>query len=250
VLKNQLNNINQGSILAQIAINALSISNLSQAHWVARAFFTFSCVSAIIAVYYASDQYRILGRHLNCEEVKAWIRNDRLAGHGIDQYGEFMPSPAAVLTVSAPNMLLSASLNSLLLGLGTYLAYVWTRHLDTTAGTNDSRAIFITYVASLTACYGIYELSGLVLVRRSYTTEKLVNTPLMPLRRRKRDEKSSDFQPTSARARGSTDGAGMSREHTVKEELIQELHIAAQLRRESAASDERIAELLERLGQQ
>jgi hypothetical protein len=150
----------------------------------------------------------------------------------MDQYGEFMPSPAAVLTVSAPNMLLSASLNSFLLGLGTYLAYVWTRHLDTTAGINDSRAIFITYVASLTACYGIYELSGLVLVRRSYTTERLVN------------------QPTSARARGSTDGAGMSRECTVKDELIQQLHIAAQLRRESAASDERIAELLERLGQQ
>jgi hypothetical protein len=136
--------------------------------------------------------------------------------------GEFMPSPAAVLTVSAPNMLLSASLNSFLLGLGTYLAYVWTRHLDTTAGTNDSLAIFITYVASLTACYGIYELSGLELVRRSHTTEKLVNPPLMPLRQRKRDEKSSNFQPTSARARGSTDGAGMSRDHTVKEELIQE----------------------------
>jgi hypothetical protein len=209
-----------------------------------------SLVSAIIAVHYASDQYRILGRHLNCEDVKAWNRNDRLAGYGIDQYGELMPSPAAVLTVSAPNMLLSASLNSFLLGLGTYLAYVWTRHLDTTAGTNDSLAIFISYVASLTACYGIYELSGLELVRRSYTTEKLVNPPLMPLRQRKRDEKSSNFQPTSARARGSTDGAGMSREHTVKEELIQELHIAAQLRRESAASDERIAELLERLGQQ
>ncbi|PMD49297.1 uncharacterized protein K444DRAFT_502184, partial [Hyaloscypha bicolor E] len=160
-----------GSILAQIAITALSLSNLSQVHWVARAFFTFSLVSAIIAVYYASDQYRILGRHLNCEDVKAWIRNDRLAGYGIDQYGEFMPSPAAVLTVSAPNMLLSASLNSFLLGLGTYLAYVWTRHLDTTASTNDSRAIFITYVVSLTVCYGIYELSGLVLVRRSYSTE-------------------------------------------------------------------------------
>jgi hypothetical protein len=156
-----------------------------------------------------------------------------------------MPSPAAVLTVSAPNMLLSASLNSFLLGLGTYLAYVWTRHLDTTASTNDSRAIFITYVVSLTVCYGIYELSGLVLVRRSYSTEKPVNA----LRRSRRDEKSSNFQPTSARVRGSTDGAGMSREHTVKDELIQELHIAAQLRRESAASDERIAELLERLGQ-
>ncbi|KAH8761373.1 hypothetical protein BGZ57DRAFT_858180 [Hyaloscypha finlandica] len=165
-----------------------------------------SLVSAIIAVYYASDQYRILGRHLNCEDVKTWIGGDRLAGYGIDQYGEFMPSPAAVLTVSAPNMLLSASLNSFLLGLGTYLAYVWTRHLDTTAGTNDSLAIFITYVASLTACYGLF---GPVLVRRSYTTERLVN------------------QPTSARARGSTDGAGMSREHSVKDELIQELHIAA-----------------------
>jgi hypothetical protein len=106
---------------------------------------------------------------------------------------------------------------------------------------------------SLTLCYGIYELSRLALVQRSYSTEKPVNTPLMPLRRRRRDEKSSNFQPTSARARGSTDGAGMSREHTlrrVKDKLIQELHIATQLRRELAASDELIAEPLERFGQQ
>lgn len=63
----------QGTILAQIALTAFSLDNLSQAHWTARGFITFSLVSSIISVYYATKQYRILGRLLSLEEIRSWI---------------------------------------------------------------------------------------------------------------------------------------------------------------------------------
>jgi hypothetical protein len=121
-----------------------------------------------------------------------------------------MPSPAAVLTISAPNILLSASLNSFLLGLGIYLAYVWTRNLDTAAGTIGSRAVFITYVASLIVCYGIYELSGLVVAGQDYTTNNYrarrenVGPGYMPMRELRQDEVESEPRPAPAEARGFT----------------------------------------------
>lgn len=167
-----------------------------------------------------------------------------------------MPSPAAVLTISAPNMLLSASLNSFLLGLGIYLAYVWTRNLDTAAGAIGSRAVFLTYIVSLTVCYGIYELSGLVVAGQDYTSKthmprrENMGPGDMPMRQLRPDEERPESPPAPAEARGFTGPAGKSRALTTQDELVEALKTAAQKRRESAAADERIAELYERLSQQ
>jgi hypothetical protein len=154
------------------------LDSLSQAHWIARAFFTFSLLSAIMAVYYATKQYRILGRCLRAEQVKTWIRgkNRRIAtaptrGPKKPSRHPDLPSTAAVLTVSAPNMLLSTSLNSLLVGFGVYLAFTWTRSLDKDAGIPGSRAVFITYIVGLVFCYGVYGLSGAVVANESYVSE-------------------------------------------------------------------------------
>lgn len=242
---------NQGSILAQIAITALSLSNLSQVHWVARGFFTFSLVSAIIAVYYASDQYRILGRQLNSEDVRIWLRNDKHSQIR-EKEAKSMPSIAAVLTISAPNMLLSASLNSFLLGFGIYLAFIWTRDLDSAAGNIGSREIFFTYVASLTVCYGIYALSGVVVAGQGYFGEddriRLGGgTKDVSLRPARRDEEASGSQSAAAREDQSAGDTVGSRASTAEDELVEALRTAAQLRRESAATEERIAKLYERL---
>ncbi|KAE9374319.1 hypothetical protein N431DRAFT_503200 [Stipitochalara longipes BDJ] len=233
------------------------IAVAASVHWVARGFFTFSLISAIISVYYASAQYRILGRLLNGNEVKKWIRNDPHSRDNRNHYGEFMPSPTAVLTISAPNMLLSASLNSVLLGFGVYLAYVWTRHLDAEASSNDSRAVFITFVVSLTVCYAVYELSSLVVVRESYTSDRLeapqayigpggilLNHPP------RQAEDGSKAQQSAPATRHFAEVASMSTGEEIQNELIQELRKAAQLRRDSAAADEHIAQLFERLHQQ
>ncbi|CBY02353.1 predicted protein [Plenodomus lingam JN3] len=166
------------TILAQIAITALSLEDLSRTHWVARGAFTFSLLSAIMAVYYATNQYRKLGRCLQPEQVRAWIRGRKhsdpprseTSQRNIDR--DVLPSPASVLTVSAPNMLLSASLNSFLIGLGVYLGQVWMRNLDEVAGAHDSRAIFITYIIGLCVCYSIFGLSNLVVADQNYLSER------------------------------------------------------------------------------
>jgi hypothetical protein len=276
----------QGTIVAQIAITALSLASLDQVHWIARGLFTFSLVSSIMAVYYASDQYRILGRHLRGNDVRTWIRNDKFGENNkwrvtnskfpLRQLSKFLPSPAAVLTISAPNVLLSASLNAFLLGLGVYLGQIWTRHLDEIAGVNGSRAIFITYAVSVAVCYGVYALSSVVVVRPDLLndfvkelTERKPNST-EPASSNPRDEgerASGQNRPSSAEdvSRHGT-GNAISGTHpapdgtqdleaqtssapkeTTQEELIRALRDAAQLHRKFAAANEHIAQLYESL---
>lgn len=134
-----------------------------------------------MTVYYTSTQQRIMGRLSEPYQIRAWIRGrsgftapefyirGRLSAEDVQNAPAlneeviermFLPRVAAVITFSAPELLLSASLNSFLLGLGVYLGFVWRRGLDTNAGTNDSRDIFITYIVSVSICYAIYGLSS------------------------------------------------------------------------------------------
>lgn len=73
----------------------------------------------------------------------------------------FTPSASSVITVSAPQMLLSTSLCSLLIGFGVYLGFLWTRSLDQTGGVNDSRNVFITYITGLIVSGLVYSISQL-----------------------------------------------------------------------------------------
>lgn len=69
------------------------------------------------------------------------------------------PSVASVITISAPQMLLTSSLGMLLVALGIYLGFLWTRHLGENAGINDSRNVFITYITGLVVSALIYNIS-------------------------------------------------------------------------------------------
>ncbi|PMD43178.1 hypothetical protein L207DRAFT_484329 [Hyaloscypha variabilis F] len=275
-----------GTIVAQIAITALSLASLDQVHWIARGLFTFSLVSSIMAVYYASDQYRILGRYLRGNDVRTWIRNDKFGERNkwsatsvqpqLRQFSMFLPSPAAVLTVSAPNVLLSASLNAFLLGLGVYLGQIWTKHLDEIAGVNASCAIFITYAVSVTVCYGVYALSSAVVVRpdllkdfvKELTERKANSTDPASSNPRDEGERASgrnrlsgaedvlkhgtgnEISGTNPAPDGTQDleaqtsSAPKERTH---DELIRALRDAALLHRKSAAANEHIAQLYESL---
>jgi hypothetical protein len=73
-------------------------------------------------------------------------------------YHCFTPSVASVLTISAPQMMLKASLGMLLIGLAIYFGFLWTRNLDTNAGFHDSRNVFITYAAGLAIAVIVYNL--------------------------------------------------------------------------------------------
>ncbi|PMD26210.1 hypothetical protein NA56DRAFT_698375 [Hyaloscypha hepaticicola] len=74
-------------------------------------------------------------------------------------YHCFTPSVASVLTISAPQMMLTASLGMLLIGLAIYFGFLWTRNLDTNAGFHDIRNVFITYTAGLAIAVVVYNLS-------------------------------------------------------------------------------------------
>jgi hypothetical protein len=74
----------------------------------------------------------------------------------------FTPSVASVVTLSAPQGLLSASLGSLLIGLGVYLGSTWIRNLDDLAGSNDSKRVFIMYIVGLSVSVIVLSLSRLI----------------------------------------------------------------------------------------
>lgn len=157
-----------------------------------------------------------------------------------------------------------------------YLACVWTRNLDESAGVNGSHAVFITYVVSFTICYGIYALSGILVARHSSSKDFnfffQVNTPAVKTQRKhteavtpqRRDARipinipmrqlamdiDSESQSILKITPVSIDQASVSHKQANNLELVQALNAAAQLRRDSAAADERIAQLYECLAQQ
>ncbi|KAF7507474.1 hypothetical protein GJ744_010405 [Endocarpon pusillum] len=186
------------AIVAQIAVTALSLTDLSRSHWVARGFLVFSLTAALMAVYYATTQQRTMGRLLTVRQVRRWIRggmNSPGVAHMIPRFesrmkvqyldpGElasnniqmqppelikrsiikqcFTPAVASVITLSAPQMLLTTSLVALIIALGIYLGFTWNRGLDTDAGLHDSRNVFIMYAVGLTVCILVYSISGLI----------------------------------------------------------------------------------------
>jgi hypothetical protein len=74
----------------------------------------------------------------------------------------FTPSVASVVTLSAPQGLLSASLGSLLIALGVYLGSTWIRNLDDLAGGNESRNVFIMYLVGLSISVLVFSISRLI----------------------------------------------------------------------------------------
>lgn len=122
-----------------------------------------------------------MGRLLYPKQVRSWIRGaaDSVAQEvllrqekAIVQY--FLPSAASVVNISAPTLLLSASLNSFLIGLGVYLGFVWQRNLDISAEIQYSKDVFITYTVSVGVSYATYNLSSLVQEDQAYENPWLI----------------------------------------------------------------------------
>ncbi|CAI6332924.1 unnamed protein product [Periconia digitata] len=177
------------AIVAQIAMTGFSLEHLSETHCSARAFLLFSVVSSLMAVYYATTQQRIVGRLLRPKKIRGWIRGS-LSQPGQDlwdfdlhkrpcdpeEYRStppelelidvrsrcFTPSVASVVALSAPQFLLTSSLVSLLLAIGIYSGFIWTRNLDTATGSSGSRNIFIVYIISMVVCIVLYSTCRLI----------------------------------------------------------------------------------------
>ncbi|KAI1352397.1 hypothetical protein F5Y01DRAFT_313868 [Xylaria sp. FL0043] len=261
------------SIIVQIAITALSLDGLSQAHWTARGFFVLSLVSATMAVYSASNQYRIFCRCVSAEHIKQWVTAFTMADHFMSFMAERLPTfkmtsgkigpappVASVIIVSAPFALLVLALHSFLIGFGIWLGYVWTRNLDPDAAPGGSRAVFITYAVGLGTCYTIYTLTNLYGGSQkplSKWVDELEQRILHELRsktaRPDRDSEQGVFvqQPRSI-ATQPTDPSTISTSWTgsFNEEISNSLRQTARLRRELAETEERLADLYKRHTQQ
>ena len=74
----------------------------------------------------------------------------------------FAPSVTSVITLSAPQMVLTASLGAFIIALGIYLGFTWTRGLDAEASIHDSRNVFIMYTVGLGVCITVYSISSLI----------------------------------------------------------------------------------------
>lgn len=176
--------------MAQIAITGLSLDSLDQAHWMAKACFVMSLIFALVSVFYSATQQRILGRLIKARDVRDWIRGRKQAATYIfsvqvgfklnpcepDDYVPrlsdirdlkkdfqrqcFLPSPLSVITLSAPQILLSGSLYLLLIALGIYLGKFWIRKLDPTESSADARNVFIMYFMGLYFSGGMYVVLG------------------------------------------------------------------------------------------
>ncbi|KAI0546700.1 hypothetical protein F4679DRAFT_556740 [Xylaria curta] len=238
------------SIIAQVAITALSLDNLSQAHWIARSFFILSLVSAVIAVYAASTEYRIFCRCISAEDIRVWIKGSPSSNEfEIGGKRMFAAPIASVITVSAPFALLVVALNSFLIGFGLWLGFVWTKSLDPNSTPEDSRAVFIIYIIGLGTCYLVYTASS-----RSAGQQKPLIEWLLDLKSRvewassERNRRNEEYpQGYPAHEPVITTASQPESSH---EELSDALLRTAKLGRELAESQEFIARLYERLTQE
>ncbi|MCJ1428527.1 hypothetical protein MMC29_006437 [Sticta canariensis] len=246
-----------GAIVAQIAITALSLPYLSQTHWVAQGFWIFSLISALMAVYYTSTLHRTLGRLLLPGQVKGWIRGEKLQKPDVTgtiyedlaslEEKDFLPCLNSVLTMSAPQLLLSSSLYSFLIGLGVYLSFISRRQLNPDSGFNDSENIFITYLISIATCQIIYTLSSVAQdVQRNENPWRTVHVNWNNFHAKAREENNRNQSLIQQNPIEGEQSRQFSLTHP-SQTLIKALQDSARLRRESAKVEELIARCYEKL---
>ncbi|RWA04516.1 hypothetical protein EKO27_g10588 [Xylaria grammica] len=243
------------SIIVQIAITALSLDGLSQAHWTARGFFVLSLVSATMAVYSASTQYRMFCRCVTAEDIKLVINSYKPFKPPEFPFNAKMltfleignrPSVASVITISAPFFLLVVALHFFLVGFGIWLGFVWTRQLDQSAAQGDSLAVFITYAVGLGTCYSIYTLSY-----DSVNTDETLQKWILGLMHRHVEKKREELarKQREASAPHVPVITPTPQSDSPHKEISSALRQTAQLRKALADSEEHLACLYERLTQ-
>jgi hypothetical protein len=104
-------------------------------------------LAACFSVYYACNQHRVFCKLIGKGKVIDWIRTSKCRTYFKP------PCPFAVLLISCSKNLLDYALIAYVIGLGVYLGSLWQNQLDTAAGHNDSRNIFLVFLISVPLCY-------------------------------------------------------------------------------------------------
>lgn len=131
-----------------------------------------SLISGSLSVYFACLLQRTVGALYRAEDVRDWLtrpdeetlkmlehQKDLPSIPDMEQLRQQAPRSASLfsaLVMSAPSSMINVALGSFLLGLGVYLGFLWTQHLDTQGGRNDSRDVFIIFIVSTVIIIALY----------------------------------------------------------------------------------------------
>ena len=198
--------------MAQVAITALSLDSLQDAHWTAEAMFIASLVTGALSVFFACVvQPAVIGLH-SAEDIKDWLskplthqrdselssilkRSQSALDHG--KAGQMPPydvmmleeeldqgfhrnrwkvaSAYSAMMLVAPSKLLAYSLQFFVSGLGLYLGLVYGKNLIPSFGHGGQMALLIVFALVTTLGLALFWVPKAFKSVESFLDKKFAN---------------------------------------------------------------------------
>lgn len=188
----------QGAIIAQVAISAMSLTNIADSHWTAHAFFIVSLVTGSLSVFFSCAISLLINGLHSSDDIKdfVFLPSSRRMGYRIEkaierrkkgqniESAEFtklislldgdnrsVASPYAAVMIVVPRSLLNVALNAFLMGLGIYLGKLYTAKLVPEYGLG-SVGILTFYLVSALCGIAMYSIPQSLHSRETSKVEK------------------------------------------------------------------------------
>jgi uncharacterized membrane protein YedE/YeeE len=194
-----------GAIIAQIALTALTLPNMDDTHWTARASFVVGLVAGSLAVSCSCILQSKMSALHTAQAVRGWLTRPReetgmrskfstsglkelicnpnakaLAAmkEGLSQLNKmfnenaYRPSLSAALIITAPLQLLNIALGSLLTGFGIYFGFVYSANLSTIGDHDSALAVLVVYIASAASGLLLFYMPVLVKLVATMSDQK------------------------------------------------------------------------------
>lgn len=142
-------------------MTALSLPNLNQTHWTARAFLISALVLGVLSVVAASYQQMTIGMLNKAVEIRLWLSDNfddaqEVPTSQVTELREYVlngkfplrSSLAAQQLIRLPFALLGWSVYSFLTGFGLYLGFAWTNNVDPNESKSDNRNVLIVFLVA------------------------------------------------------------------------------------------------------
>jgi hypothetical protein len=141
-----------------MVLTSFLLPSISQVHWITRALWTLSILSAILSILFACKQQRFIGNLFFAGEPGTRKLDRYKASLCEDDPRRKFPIPRlpVVLFLSGSKTFLYYALATYVSGFGVYLGSIWKNDLDVDAGPFDDRNIFIAFLACIIFCLCIY----------------------------------------------------------------------------------------------
>lgn len=142
------------TIVALIAVTSLLLPSVSKVHWLCSGLWITSMLTAFLSVGFSCKHQRFLGNLLLSDDEDLWEFKKFL--HEGNKDTAATPRLGVVLLFSGTKMFFDTSLILYAAGLAVYLGCVWKQDLNTDAGENYSRNIFILFLIVVSLCCFVY----------------------------------------------------------------------------------------------